>query len=221
MALKGAIVAECPKGCGPTEAEMWSYIRGDVDTALREALIAGDLNIVKCIECGQLFSPDATVVYYDPGEEFLAFIFPESYRKEEARWREKMHEDYKQMKGVLEEGAGAPSEPMLLFGLEEASKHLGQDQDLEDEVGVAEFLCPDLGLSIYPVARAYARERNLPRIIPSTVKGAKATREDLLSALMILLKANDRLEGFRRWLAVLGEEEGLPPKGVEVKKKKK
>lgn len=213
MAIKGMITAECPAGCEPVEAEVWSFVRGDVDEALRESLLAGDLNLLVCEDCGTVFMPKASVVYFDPEEDLLAFIFPESYRKEEARWREKMHVDFEEMKGVIG-GSKPPSEPIIYFGMEEAAQGMQAERDLEDEVRIAAALASELGLSIYPVDRSYARGRGLPRVLPCSAapEGKDPTREDALKGLLVLLKANDRLAGFRRWLPHLGKVEGLPPR---------
>ncbi|MFH2204246.1 MAG: CpXC domain-containing protein [Elusimicrobiota bacterium] len=218
MAIKGLVSAQCPgKGCESVEVEVWSYIRGDRDAALRESLLAGDLNFVRCETCGSMFSPEATVVYYDPSRMLLAFIFPESYRGEEERWRGKMSEDYSKMRSILGTEVLTAGEPLLFFGLAEASRQMNDEEDLEDEVKVAEYLCGELGLKVRSVERSYARLRDLPRILPYAppAKSGEAAREDVLAGLMRLLKANDRLAGFRRWLALLGESDVLPPVGRE------
>ncbi len=213
MAIKGTIKAKCPAGCEPVEAEVWSFVRGDVDVELRESLLAGDLNLLVCEDCGEVFMPEASVVYFDPDAELLAFIFPESYRKEEPRWRKKMLADYEQMKGVIG-GGKPPSEPIIYFGIKEAARGMRAEEKLEDEVRVAAVLCPELDLWVYPVDRSYARSRDLPRVLPCSPapEGKDNTREDALKGLMVLLKTNDRLAGFRRWLSHLGESEGLPPR---------
>ncbi len=217
MAIKGTVKAKCPAGCEPVEAEVWSFVRGDVDFALRESLLAGDLNLLTCEDCGKVFIPEASVVYFDPNAELLVFIFPESYREEEARWRKKMQTDYEQMKGVIG-GGNPPGDPILYFGMEEASRGMRAEEDLEDEVRVAAVLCSELDLSVYPVDRAYSRSRDLPRILPcSPAPGDRdLSREDALKGLMVLLKSNERLKGFRRWLSHLGESEGLPPRARRV-----
>ncbi len=215
MSFKGEIMARCPGECEPVEVEVWSFVRGDQDEPLRESLLAGDLNLLVCENCGRVFSPEATVVYFDPREEFLAFIFPEMYRSEEERWRAKMHDDFEELRGIDGTEGAFSCEPLLFFGMAEVSKQMNLDEGMEDEVRVAEHLCLNLDLALLPIDRAYARARALPRVLPySSRRGKKApVREDALDGLMCLLKANDRLEGFRRWLAHLGGRKDLPPRG--------
>lgn len=213
MAIRGTVIAKCPAGCEPFEVEIWSFVRGDVDSDLRESLLAGDLNLLVCEDCGEVFMPETSMVYFDPKTELLAFIFPEWYRKEEARWRKKMRADYEEMKGVIG-GTHPPSEPVIFFGMEEASRSMQKEEELEDQVRIAAILAPQQGLEVYPVDRAYARSRGLPHLLPCSPapKGKDNTREDALKGLLILLKANDKLEGFRRWLSLLGGSEGMPPR---------
>jgi len=213
MAIKGTVTAKCSgKGCLEEDVEVWSFVRGDTDPDLRERLIAGDLNLITCETCGALYFPEATVVYYDPGIEMLAFIFPESYKKEEARWRKKMLEDYGQMKTVLGDKKGVEYEPVLFFGMDAAASALNSEENLEDEVHIAKILAPGLDLDIFSVDRAYARKEGLPRMLPHMKKKSAqgGERESVLAALMILLKENGKLSGYRRWVSRLSNRGELP-----------
>lgn len=211
MSFKGRIEAECPSCSETEEVEVWTFVRADMDGRLRDALLAGDLNLLCCPDCGALYYPESTVVYSDPQAELLAFIFPPSYEAEAERWRKKMREDHAAMQAALK-GKTEPllGEPLICFGLEPFRELLQSDDDLEDEARVAEYLCKDLGLAVAAVDRAFAREKRLPYLLPAGKTGAPRTQAGVLGALDAVVKANDRLEGFARWRDQV-RAEGLPP----------
>jgi len=58
MSIKGSVEAKCPiNGCQSAEIEVYSLVRGDRDTDLRDLLKAGELNLVICQDCGAAFYP--------------------------------------------------------------------------------------------------------------------------------------------------------------------
>jgi hypothetical protein len=227
MSFLGKVQARCPNGCRPRDVEIWSFIDGGRDGSLRESLLAGDLNLVSCEECGKVFYPEATVIYYDAAAKMLAFVFPESYRSEETLWREKMREDYAQMKKILPgknpaaPGAGdAPGtagaehdlpavlEPRIYFGIDPLRQQLQVEEDLEAEVEIAELLSRDMELTLYPVDRSFARSQDLPWLLPCRGPASPASAAEGLKSL---LKANDRLAGYRRWQKALASLRTMPP----------
>lgn len=210
MSFKGRVEASCPEGCPSFQAEVWSFVRGDQDGHLRDQLLAGELNLLLCETCGVAFYPDVTIVYFDPSAELVAFVFPASYEEETERWTKKMAEDYEQMKGVLKDVV-AGLEPACYFGMDAIRAALQEDDDIEDEVKVAEYYCRQLKLGIHPVDRSFARQRRVPRLVP--LHGAKGfSHEAALKGIKTLLKANDRLQSFLRWekRLALGETPPLP-----------
>jgi hypothetical protein len=227
MALRGMIQVCCPKGCEPKDAEVWSFVRGDTDEALREGLLGGELNLIVCDDCGEMFYPEAIVVYYDPREEMLAFVFPESYSKERGRWQKKMHEDYEQMREALD--TTPTLEPEIFFGVEELGRVIKEEELLEAEVQVAEHLGKELGLGYYRVRRDWARSHHLPRLLPhaSLGKAKGYSHPAAKKGVAKLLAANDRLAGFSRWSAELAKTgadipvESAPAKTSKPKKSKK
>ena len=211
MSFQGAVQARCPKGC-EVEVDIWSFVRGDKDAHLRNALLAGELDLVLCPECGQLFRPESPLVYCDPPAELLVFAFPESYAEEEERWRKKMSEDL----GVMRQAMGADlpiaTEPILLFGLEPLRELLKSEDSLEDEVDVAREFCKGLGLKMRPVLRSHARALGLPRLLPCRPeeRDAPMTQKAALDALDALLAADDALESYAKWRKEIASK-GPPP----------
>lgn len=207
MSFKGVVEGRCPKGCETEEVEAWSFVRGDANPELREVLLAGELNLVLCGNCGEPYYAEAVVIYLDEKAGLLAFIFPESYRSDETRWRGKMEEDFAQLRAAMPDLQVA--RPRVYFGFEEIRRDLQADDDMGDEVEVAHFFDEKLGLEIHAVDRAFARERNLPWEVPLG-RGKAFTRENALEAVSSLLKVNDSLQGYGRWKSFLEGAEKLP-----------
>ncbi len=212
MSFKATIDAKCPNGCEPVETQIWSFVRGDKDENLRERLLVGELNLVLCEECKVHFSPDATVIYLDARVDLLVFAFPKSYENESAKWRAKMKEDYAQMREALNEDLPLDLEPLCLFGLAPLSALLAEEDSLEDEVLVAEHYCKELSLPVVKIDRHFARERRLPRIVPVAGK-REFSRVEAKKGVNALLKANERLVAFKRWLDFCDSNEPDPPGG--------
>ena len=213
MAFKGLIEAVCPKGCEPFETEVWSFVRGDKDAELRETLVAQELNLLLCPQCGTAFFPEAPVVYLDSIAELLAFIFPASYREREEYWRDKMGEDFAAMRRALGEGALADMEPRIFFGFENLSRLLEADDYQGEEREVMEFIARDLGLSLYSVSPRYARDNRVPASLPYVPGPAGATLESVAAGLEKLLGANAHLESYKAFLEAIrkGALKKLPP----------
>jgi hypothetical protein len=209
MSILGKVEARCPNGCQARDVEIWSFINGDQDSTLRESLLAGDLNLISCDECGGVFYPESTVVFYAAKSKMLAFVFPESYRGEEDRWHRKMEEDFAEMQKIIPLTNGLVIKPQLYFGIDSLRQQLQAEEELRDEVEIAAVLSHELKLTLYPVDRVFARSHNLPWLLP--YRGS-ASESSINEGLHTLLKANDRLEGYKRWQNTLKTFQGLPPK---------
>lgn len=201
MSLTGRVDGMCPKACEPAEYELVTFVRGDQEEDLRLALLSCELNLVMCQTCGTPFFPDSTLVYTDPRSGLTAFVFPESYRNDEARWRAKMNEDFAIMRLNLGSQMPLGSEPELFFGFPELAAVLQAEDDREDEAMVADYLLKGLGLTRWDVEPGFARRRGLPRFAP--LKGKTWSREAARAGVDALLKANDRLVSFKGWRDVV------------------
>ena len=88
MSFQGTIEANCPSCTDGFEAPIWSFVHGGKDSVLRDQAKAMECNLLLCPSCGAAFVPEAAWIYYEPGNEILAFVFPLSYKAEEAKWRD-------------------------------------------------------------------------------------------------------------------------------------
>ncbi|MFA6002614.1 MAG: CpXC domain-containing protein [Elusimicrobiota bacterium] len=214
MSFKGVIEAKCPKGCEPFEAEVWSFINGSASPNLREALAAKECNLLLCPECHAPFFSQDPFIYFEPTADILVFVFPESFRAEEARWRKKMSEDFIALKQALGKNMPLDMEPEIMFGPEDLAELLNRETYRAEEWEVMTYVARELGLSLYKVKPHFARDHKMPGVLPfAPARGASMTRANLLSGLEQLLKANDRLTAYQEYLDALraAPDAALPP----------
>lgn len=214
MSFTGELSARCPHGCPPFETEVWSFIRGDTSPNLREAILARECNLLLCPGCEKPFYAEAVYVYFDPGSELLAFVFPESYKKRASHWLKKMRSDFLQMRGALGPLFPDGVEPEVFFGVEGLAELLEAEDLRGTETEVMEFVAKELGLSVYRVSPAYARKERMPSSLPWL--GPAGTGSPFHGAIVLglkrLLEANAALASFKACLKRL-EKAGavLPP----------
>lgn len=213
MAIKGAVKAKCPFGCEPFETDVWSLVRGDRDANLKETLLAGELNLLCCPNCGKYFYHEELVVYFDPGMEILGFIFPHSYEAEEKKWRAKMDEDYKMLKERLWKEKQFSFEPEIFFGLEGLKKMLEEEIDREDETKIIECLAEELGLKTRRVKPSYSRARGVPRVIPFSCD--VFTKDSAMEGSRKVLGRNKKLASLGKFLKELETGKDCPPPSAE------
>ena len=213
MSLRGRIIAKCPKGCEPFDAELYSFIRGDTDPDLRLQIKARECNLLICDECEKPFFPEEPYIYFEPQAEILGFVFPESFRPREKYWREKMHADFEEMRRALAENFPLTVEPVIFFGVDGLAELLDFEDYRSEEHEVMEWVAKDLGLSIYKVSPRFSRDNDVPGSLPYAANGAKApSREGAIAGLEKVLAANDRLKAYQRYLEKLkASQAGLPP----------
>lgn len=211
MSIKGTIQAECPGGCESFEAEVWTLVRGDRDSELKEILLSGELNLLFCPACGKPFYAQEPVVYFDPPAEILAFIFPLSYQKEEAKWRAKMKADCELLKQSQLKENPLSFDAQIFFGFEGLKNMLEGEIECGDETEIIEVMAGELGLKTVRVSPAYARSRGVPRVIPFS--SGVLTRESAVEGIRKVFSVNDRLSRLGGFLKKLESDPacGLPP----------
>lgn len=211
MSLQGEIETRCPHGCEPFTTPVWTFVDGGKNPELRETIKALELNLLLCPSCGRAFTPDAMWIYQERALNLLAFVFPESYKGDEGKWRLKMEEDYAVLREALGGELPVKRAPELFFGPQGIADLLEFEDYRGEEVEVMEYFAKDLGLSLYRADPAWAREAGVPAALP--YRGPKPSRESLIAGIKELLAANDRLTAWGEYLQTLEADPkaGLPP----------
>lgn len=210
MSFQGEIETRCPACSDSFEAPVWSFVHGGSDIALRDQIKARECNMLLCPHCGEAFVPEVSWIYYEPDAEILAFVFPEAWAAEEAKWREKMKADVAQMRGVLGDRLPLDVEPAVFFGQDGLGELLDKDDWRIDERDVMQHFAKDLGLKVFHASPAWARAHGAPSEFPYT---RALTRAGLVAGMKALLAANDRLTTWSDFLAKFEADPAaaLPP----------
>jgi len=217
MSFQGTVEANCPSCTDGFDAPIWSFVHGGKDTLLRDQAKAMECNLLLCPSCGAAFLPEAAWIYYEPDDEILAFVFPTSYKAEEAKWRAKMTADFAAMREALGDHLPVGHEPEVFFGPEGLAKLLELEDWRRDERDVMAFFANDLKLSVYKASPAWARAHGAPSRLPYT--GRTATREGIVAGIRMIVAANDRLTAWSDYLAELEKNPsaGLPPAAMAAR----
>lgn len=188
--IKGEGSANCPNGCEPFDAEFWSLIRGDIDAELKEALLGGELNLIRCPECGMFFYHDRNIIYFDPSSELLALVSPNGSKGDFEKIKEKMKQDFILLKTNLK-SLSINYDPFYLSGLEELKAMLEYEDKITWESEVVAAYSAQKGYKIAALKRAEARLKGYPFYIP--VEGDEYCKESVIKASKEVLKENPSL----------------------------
>lgn len=196
----------CP--CGEEfEARLWSAVNAQDDPPLREEILAGQLNVVRCPICSQMLYAERFLLYHDPAQELMAFVYPKQYETEKDKWRQKTGHDFAATQQALPPEQKLRYDPLSLFGMDELVDLLTREQDHLDEGDVLDGLAASLKLEVRRVHPALARQQGVPSRLPLS-RGGGSAAERLREGLKVLAAANDRLRTYTELLRRV-EQEGL------------
>ncbi|MDR1952007.1 MAG: CpXC domain-containing protein [Elusimicrobiota bacterium] len=178
--------------CGEVfEAELISAISIADNPELKDHLLNGMINLAQCPKCSEVFYEDRFILYHDSKDEFIAFVYPLICKSEYQKYREKMLKEFGEAKKFLEKEHKINYKPVLFFGIDALVQAIRDRQDMEDEEMVAEHICRDLGLDTFQISPSFARENEIPRIIP--IEKNKKEDKFIIPALDVLIKYNPNL----------------------------
>ncbi len=197
MSLSQIEEVKCP--CGEVfVAELWSVINVIEDPSLKDSLLGGEINVVKCPKCGIMFYAEHFLLYHDSVNELLAFVYPESFAVSKEHWQMKMIEQFENAQSDFGPEERLKYEPLLIFGLEELLALIRKEEELEDEIRIVEYECRKMNIQTLKLKPSVARKKQIPALIPSTEK--LYGKDELIVALKAILKENPRLEHYGRFL---------------------
>jgi len=213
----------CP--CGEVfEAELLSAISVSDNPELKEALIAGEINLVCCPKCGQMFYAERFILYHDSMNEFIAFVYPLSFQDQAAQCKEKMQLEFSKAVANFSEDEKKKMnyEPFLIFGIEDLVLLLKAEQELEDEETVLTHLAPEISVNILKFSPSLARKFSIPKVLP-VLKNLKTVSDasSITEALKILLKHNPNLANYSKLYEKLSKNKNVLDKAVFLTASKK
>ncbi|MDR3306923.1 MAG: CpXC domain-containing protein [Endomicrobium sp.] len=183
---------KCPQG-HLFEANLLSAISVAANPELKEALIAGEINLVSCPVCGEMFYAECFILYHDSENELIAFVYPLSFQEQAAQCKTKMKKEFDLALANFEDKRKINYEPILLFGIEDLVLLLRSEQNIEDEESILKYIAPKLSLKIVKISPSLSRRLGIPKLLPmpKDLKGLDV--KVLTDSLQILIKYNPNL----------------------------
>lgn len=208
MSISNLEEITCP--CGEVfEAELLSAISVSDNPELKEALMAGEVNLVSCPKCGEMFYAECFILYHDSDNEFIAFVYPLTFQNQAAQCRKKMQQEFLAALENFNEKQKINYEPLLIFGIEDLALILKAEQELEDEETVLSYLAPKIALETLKIPPSLARKLNTPKIFP-VPKGTKEFDAlAVIAGLKTLLKHNPNLLNYKKFLDKVSKNKTL------------
>ncbi|MHB9154155.1 MAG: CpXC domain-containing protein [Endomicrobiales bacterium] len=202
MSLRKLEEIRCP--CGEAfEAELWSAINAAEDPELKEALECGEINVVCCPSCSEIFYAEHFLLYHDSTIELLAFVYPSSFAEQAAHWKTKMREDFERAREQTAPDQAFDYDPLLIFGLDSLVDLIHAEEEESDEVCILEYIAKDLGLSLLYLRPSLARPQQLPRLLPFVPAKNGDLREEIIEGIKRLLSHNEHLTHYQKLLRTI------------------
>ena len=195
--LQNETAAHCPNECEPFDVTYWSLVRADQNPDLKSAILGGELNLVRCPECGTYFHHDGEIIYFDAPAELLVFVFSPKDKPREHELKDKIEHDYQIIKNSLLKDAHLNYPPLCVFGLDELQHLLHHEEELTAESEVVAAASATQGFEVARLKPSYARENHFPLYVPAAkeatangyaVAAAHVLKSGLNSALLLHFK---------------------------------
>lgn len=152
----------CPNGCEAFDAQQWSFVSVAENPELKDAVLGGELNLLRCPQCGDFFYADTDFVYLDEEAQLLVFVFSEKNRANKEALLAKMKQDYAQLKDTLLKQVKLDFGPICVFGPGELKEVIEKEQKRMDESQAIAAAAAVLGLKVARLKPEWAREKDFP-----------------------------------------------------------
>lgn len=183
----------CPYCQFPDQAELWASINVKDDPELKDLLLGGELNMVECASCKEMFYADRFLLYHDPENELMAFVYPIGHRAERERWLAKTRTDFEQIQNGSDTSPHLNYGPLSLFGLDELVTLVEWDDEIQVQGEIVKALSQENDFPVQELRPSVARFHRLPRVLPLLKGSVLQGREALLAGIGALETINDRL----------------------------
>ena len=208
MSISNLEEIKCP--CGEVfEAELLSAISVSDNPELKEALIAGEINLVACPKCGNMFYAECFILYHDNENELIAFVYPLSFQNQASQCKKKMMNEFHAALESFGEKQKINYKPLLIFGIEDLAIIIKNEQELEDEEAVLAHIASKIGVGTIRISPSIARKLGIPKIIPVTKGSKEISAQSLIPALKTLVKHNPTLVHYVKLLEKASRHKNL------------
>jgi hypothetical protein len=193
MTISNIEEIKCPHG-HLFEVNLLSAISVVDNPELKEALIAGEINLVSCPICNEMFYAECFILYHDSKNELIAFVYPLSFQEQAAQCKAKMKKEFELALANFEDKRKINYEPVLLFGIEDLVLLLHSEQNIEDEEAILKHIAQKLSLKTVKISPSLSRKLEIPKFLPVPKGFVKDLDvKALTEGLKILIKYNPNL----------------------------
>src|SRR5580700_2358509 len=95
------IDVKCPQCEEDFRGAVWTAVHAGTDPELKDLLLGGELNLVQCTHCGNVFYYEHFMLYQDPKEEIVAYVHRESDQEEEKLLHISMKKGFEEAQEIL------------------------------------------------------------------------------------------------------------------------
>ena len=189
----------CPYCGDEFEAVFWSVVRGDRDIELKELIKNGEFNLLLCPSCEKIFRYDDDFIYLDPSNEIIVFVMP-SYMEKQSEITEKLKNDFNLINGEISSSVNTYLHPYYFFEIDKLIELIKNDELIEEETEVIEFICKEKNLKIRKIYKHIAREKGLPFILPYS---NSLHPKDVIETIKEILYENKELKSLKKLIEEL------------------
>ena len=194
MSAFNDIDATCVDCAEDFRATVWTAIHAKEDPELKDLMQGGELNLLICPQCGHLFFYESFLLYQDPTEEVIAYVYPELERGNREPLEKMMLQGFEEAQAVFEKDQRLSYKPMIFFGLETLLEFLTGEEEVVEQSDIAQAVCIEAKIPFYSLTPSQARRRNTPRTLPrERLDTASPTRDEVLQGLKKLIDINPML----------------------------
>ncbi|MDR2437187.1 MAG: CpXC domain-containing protein [Endomicrobium sp.] len=192
MTISNLEEIKCPQG-HLFEADLLSAISVADTPDLKEALIGGEINLVSCPVCGEMFYAECFILYHDSENELVTFVYPLSFQEQAAQCKTRMKKEFELALANFEDKHKIHYEPLLLFGIEDLVSLLRLEQNIEDEESILKYIASKLSLKIIKISPSLSRRFGIPKLLPIPKTHKELDLKALTEGVQILIKYNPHL----------------------------
>lgn len=184
--------------CGNVfETELVLVVNVERQPEIKDFILDGRFNVVKCPECGKYLYIEVPFFYLDLRESIVVYVYPESYKEEEEKFVQEAVRNFNKVISDLEEIEKEHKEYFMevLFGIENLIGFLQLQQEEEEEKILLEEVGKSLGLNVIEIPLSKARKNNVISKLPYV--GSVINVENIMEGLKILISNYKQLKVYR------------------------
>ena len=182
------------------EALLYNSIIVEENPELKDALLCGEINIVQCPKCKNVFYAEQFLLYQELDKELIAFVYPISFATKAETLFINTQKIFEEIVSSIIDNSKINYEPVVIFGINSLVDIVQLDNNISDEVEILRYYALEMPISLVEISNAYSRKNGVVPLLP--IKGLKdeLQRTRVINGIKELLSINPNLENYRKTL---------------------